>query len=146
MNTTVAKVTHTTGARLHLTTAGHAHCGSGRGRTIATTEKALADANPANLCRRCLPAIRTAADTQIADYAGGGHSQYRTRGTRALQQVREAIRTPQEIARAEAFAAQWQQITAATPAWKPSKFAEMRASYAHANKAHRDEQLELVAA
>jgi hypothetical protein len=145
MNTTVAKVTHTKGARLHLDNAGHATCGSGRGRTIATTARPLADADHTQLCRRCLPALRAAADIQIADHAGGGRSQYRTRGTAALQRVREHIRTPQEIARAEAFAAKWEQITAAAPEWKPSKFAEMRASYAHANDAHRTEQLALIA-
>jgi hypothetical protein len=106
MNTTVAKVTHTKGARLHLDNAGHATCGSGRGRTIATTARPLADADHTQLCRRCLPALRAAADIQIADHAGGGRSQYRTRGTAALQRVREHIRTPQEIARAEAFAAE----------------------------------------
>lgn len=144
MNTTVAKVTHTKGARLHLDNNGTAPCGSGRGRTIATTAKPLANADHTKLCRKCLPALRAAADTEIADYAGGGHSQYRTRSKAALQKVREQIRTPQEIARAEAFAAKWEQIKAAAPEWKPSKFAEMRASYAHANEAHRAEQLALV--
>jgi len=146
MVTTVAKVTTSKGARLHLDNAGNAHCGAGNGRTIATTSKPLADANPDMLCRRCLPAIRAAADTEIRNAAGGGQSQYRTRSTQPLRNLRAEIRTPDEIRKAAEFAAKWEATKAAAPQWKPSKFAEMRAGYAHANDIHRDEQMALIAA
>ena len=84
----VAQVTTAPGAKLHLDEAGHAHCGSGDGRTITGTAIQLADANPTDLCMRCLPAIRVAADTAIRAHAGGGISNQRVRSIEALRRVR----------------------------------------------------------
>lgn len=142
----VAKVTTATGARLHLDNAGNAHCGAGNGRTIATTAKPLADANADMLCRRCIKAIRAAADKAIADFAGGGNSQYRTRSIAPLQRLREQIRTPQEKAAAEAFAARFAVAAQRKAEWKPSAFAQMKADHAAANERYRNEQLALIAA
>lgn len=147
MTPMVAQVTTATGARLHLDNAGNAHCGAGNGRTIATTARPLADATPELLCRRCIKAIRAAADTAIASHAGGGQSQYRVRSIEPLRRVREAIRTDAEKVAAEAFQAKFARIVAQAPAreYKPSAFALIRQAHADANQKYRDEQLALAA-
>lgn len=130
----VAKVTTTPGARLHLDEAGHAHCGSGDGRTIDGTAIQLADANPSMLCIRCLPAIRAAADEAIRDAAGGGQSQFRRRSIEPLRRVRDAIRTDAEKAKADEVRARWQATRTPRPDWTPSVFGQIKAGHAAANQ------------
>lgn len=144
----VAKVTTATGARDHYDVAGNAHCGAGNGRTLATTTKPLADANPELLCRRCIKAIRAAADEAIADASGGGRSQYRGRSIEPLRRIREAIRTDAEKVKAAEFQAKFAAIAAQAPQreYKPSAFALIRQAHADAADTYRTEQLELLAA
>lgn len=130
----VARVTTTPGARLHLDENGHAHCGSGDGRTIDGTAIQLADANPDDLCRRCLNAIRNAADEALRDAAGGGQSQFRRRSIEPLRRLRDKIRTPEEIAKADATRAKWLATRTPRPDWKPSVFGQIRQGHADANQ------------
>lgn len=148
MTPMVAKVTTATGARLHLDNSGNAHCGAGNGRTIATTARPLADAEASMLCIRCIKAIRAAADTAIANHAGGGNSQYRTASIAPLQKLRAKIRTAAEKVQAEEFQAKWAAIVAVAPQreYKPSAWAQMRDDFASANARPVNEQLTLAAA
>jgi len=136
MTAIIASVTASPKAKLHLDLNGRAHCGAGNGRTIPTTQIDLADATADQLCRRCIKAIRAAADSDIRDAMGGGRSQYRHRALGVLQRLREAIRTPDEIRAAAAFRAAYN--AAAKP---PSAFALIKQAHATTADRYRDEQL-----
>lgn len=95
MTAIVAPVTTAPTAKLHLDIKGRAHCGAGD-RVILDKSGPLCDATVDQLCKRCLKAIRAAADDDIRA-AGGGNSYYRDRNRLAkLQALRDKIRTPQE--------------------------------------------------
>lgn len=132
----VAQVTYAPGARLHLDVAGQAHCGSGDRRTLCGTAIQLADANPADLCLRCLVAIRVAADTAIRAHAGGGISNQRVRSIEPLRRLREKIRTDEEKAKAIDFKARLAAHRAQAPAreFTPSVFGRIAQGHAAANQ------------
>lgn len=132
----VGQVTTAPGAKLHLDETSHAHCGSGDGRIIDGTAIQLADANPSDLCLRCLPAIRVAADTAIRAHAGGGISNQRVRPIEALRRVRAAIRTDTERAKAIDFTARLAAHRSQAPArpFTPSAFGRIAQGHAATNQ------------
>jgi hypothetical protein len=114
MTAIVAPVTASPTAKLHLDIKGRAHCGAGDRVTIYTSSIPLANATAAQLCKRCIKAIRTAADEDLRNYAGG-HSYYRSSGTIGkLRALREKLRTPQEIRNDNAFKADYAELVATT--------------------------------
>jgi hypothetical protein len=123
----LGKVTERKGARLHLDTAGRAHCGAGRGTIAADTRRQLdGDADALTVCRRCIKAIRAAlaAILDAAAAAGG-------------------MMTP-----AEAIARDAANLFA-TPAERAARQAEIAAGIraaARAKRAAQDEELARIAA
>lgn len=77
MHIFLGKVSTIRNARQHLDVLGRAHCGAGRGSTITATRwRADATIRIADVCRRCLKALRRAVasaaatgDTYAADAA-----------------------------------------------------------------------------
>jgi hypothetical protein len=132
----VGQVTTAPDAKLHLINGDNGHCNAGDRRIITGTAIQLADANPDMLCRRCLVAIRAAADEELRNAAGGGRSQYRQRSVEPLRRVRDAIRTDAEKAKAIDFKTKLALIRAQTPQreYKPSAFALIKQGHADANQ------------
>ena len=114
MTAIVAPVTNSPTAKLHLDIKGRAHCGAGDRVTILDKSGPLCAATVAQLCKRCIKAIRAAADDDIRA-AFGGDNYYRNTGRLAkLQALRDAIRTPQEIRNDNAFKADYAELVATT--------------------------------
>lgn len=81
MHVLMAKVTTIAGARLHLDVHGLAHCGAGRGRTLAATRWRIdGTVELTEVCRRCLKAARR----RVAEAAATGDA-YATDAQVALQ-------------------------------------------------------------
>lgn len=132
----VGQVTTAPDAKLHLVDGDNGHCNAGDRRIITGTAVQLADANLDMLCRRCLVAIRVAADTAIRAHAGGGISNQRVRSIQPLRNLRAAIRTDVEKAKAIDFKAKIAAIRAQAPAreFTPSAFGRIAQGHAAANQ------------
>lgn len=94
----VGKVSRRTGARYHLALHGLAYCGAGTGRTIGAGVDITADHAPL-ICLRCAAAIRRHLDDAQQTAAMSPATADR------IADARWALRTPAEIAEADAAAA-----------------------------------------
>lgn len=114
----LGKVSERKGARLHLDTAGRAHCGAGRGTIAADTRRQLdGDADATTVCRRCIKAIRAALAAAVAAY-----------------DTADGPMTPAEIAARDAAG------LLATPAERAARDAQVAAGIVAAARARREAQ------
>lgn len=134
----LGRVTERKGARLHLDTAGRAHCGAGRGTIAADTRRQLdGDADATTVCRRCIKAIRAAlaAILDAAAAVGGAMTNAETNARDAAN----LFATPAERAAREAELAAG--IVAAARAKRAAQDADM-ARIAAGSWSHRERLLE----
>lgn len=110
------------GARTHYAVAGFAHCGAGTGRILGPARQATA-ATTANICRRCVAAIRQALDNVRSMAAVNPAT------VDQAVAAREALRTPAEIAAADQLDAHLRDTLSRTTDRPARTLGELRAAH-----------------